>query len=197
MPTLFQIPESPGLFVDAALTDEANSLLFLSVWGRDTAAHEFIARLSLKPGDGGLDSFRIKPLAGEGGTRLINAGNAERLEKLTARTAQTLFGSLTQMWLFDPLCQQPDLSNRRALVLARSGDDPKAIEDRVWRAVLDTCHLPLLPYWRPTILAACRDREWTKPLPGHGIDAVRIDLSPEAVEPVISGLIRHSALTLD
>ena len=197
MSSLFQIPDSPGLFVDAALTDEAYSLLFLSVWGRDTPAQEFIARLSLKPSEGGLDSFRIKPVSGEGRARLINTGNVERLEKLTGRTAQTLFGSLTQMWMLDPLCQQPDLSNRRALVLARPGEAPAVMEDRVWRAVLDTCHLPLLPHWRSTILTVCQDREWTKPLPGHGLDAVRIDLSPEAVEPVITGLIRHHALTLD
>jgi hypothetical protein len=197
MPTLFQILESPGLFVDAALTDESCSLLFLSVWGRDTAAQEFIARLSLKPSDGGLDSFRIKPVSGDGRARLINTGNVERLEKLTGRTAQTLFGSLTQMWLFDPLCRQPDLSNRRALVLARTGEAPAVMEDRVWRVVRDTCHLPLLSHWRPTILTVCHDQEWTKPLPGHGLDAVWIELSPEAIEPVITGLIRHQALTLD
>lgn len=35
-PALLSISEAPGLFADAVLTDEAQNLLFLSVWGRDS-----------------------------------------------------------------------------------------------------------------------------------------------------------------
>jgi len=57
---LMQVDEAPELFADAILVDAADNLLFLSLWGRDTALQEFLARLSLPSHEGGLDSFFLR-----------------------------------------------------------------------------------------------------------------------------------------
>ena len=54
---LMQIDVIPGLYVDASLVDAYDKLLFLSLWGRDTAIQEFLAGISLANEEGGINSF--------------------------------------------------------------------------------------------------------------------------------------------
>ncbi len=71
---LYQIEESPDLYVEACMYDEQCNLVFLSAWGRDTV-------------DG-----RRPPVF----------PNQDLLEKHTTRQFRgTLFGSLLNLWLFD------------------------------------------------------------------------------------------------
>ena len=45
-PSIGHILEMPDLQVDALCTDQDGYLSFLSVWGRDTATQELLARLT-------------------------------------------------------------------------------------------------------------------------------------------------------
>jgi len=44
--SLMQLDVIPDLYVDASLVDTCDKLLFLSLWGRDTAIQEFLAGIS-------------------------------------------------------------------------------------------------------------------------------------------------------
>src|SRR5690606_15457783 len=44
---LYRIDECPDLMTDGCVGDEQGNLVFLSVWARDTAVQEFLARLTL------------------------------------------------------------------------------------------------------------------------------------------------------
>ena len=196
-PVLMSIPDAPGLFADAVLTDEGNNLLFLSLWGRDTAVQEFRARLSLPVREGGLDHFRLEAQ----GTPFVQVGNRERLVTDSGRTPpQMIFGSLVHLWLYDRLAVEPDRVNRRALLLYRPDEASTAegrtsLRHRLWSQVTETCHLPLLPEWRDTVLAAFEAAGWIKPLQGVGLAAYALDLGDGAVENVVSRLIQERRLT--
>lgn len=194
-PLLMPITETPGLYADAVLTDEGHNLLFLSLWGRDTAVQEFRARLSLPVHEGGLDNFRLE------GLPFVQVGNPERLVTDSGRTpSQLIFGSLVHLWLYDRLAVEPDRANRRALLFYRPAEESTAegqwsLRDRLWSLVTETCHLPLLPAWRDTLLEAFQAAGWIKTLQGVGVAAYALDLGDDAVETVISRLIRERRLT--
>lgn len=48
--TLYRIDECPDLMADGCVGDEHGNLVFLSIWARDTAVQEFLARLDPRPG---------------------------------------------------------------------------------------------------------------------------------------------------
>lgn len=196
-PALMPISDAPGLFADAVLTDEGNNLLFLSLWGRDTAVQEFRGRLSLPVREGGLDNFRLEAE----GTPFVQVGNPDRLVTDSGRTPpQMIFGSLVHLWLYDRLAVEPDRANRRALLLYRpdeasTAEGETSLRHRLWSQVTETCHLPLLAEWRDTMLAAFEAAGWIKTLQGVGVAAYALDLGDDAVENVVSRLIQERRLT--
>jgi hypothetical protein len=144
---LHRIDECPDLMVDGYVADRDGTLIFLSIWGRDTALQQFLARLTLGRGEGGLDHFHLV----RGAQSFPVFVDDERLEKrLTRGYRQTLFGSLVNCWLFDSRCLQPDKTNASALAL--SPRDSAHRTERLWELVKDTCPLPLLDHWRDIVL---------------------------------------------
>jgi len=53
--TLCRIDECPDLMAGGCVGDEQDNLVFLSIWARDTAVQEFLARLTLGRDEQGLD----------------------------------------------------------------------------------------------------------------------------------------------
>ena len=196
---LLPVVDAPGLYADAVLTDDSDNLLFLSLWGRDTAIQEFRARLSLPEREGGLDGFRLE--RPDGRRIFAQVGDSGRLASESGRTSsRTIFGSLVHLWLYDRLATQPDRANRRALLLYEAVDEPSAapleLWERLWAQVRETCHLPLLPHWRTTLLDAFQRSGWIRRMEGVGICAYAINLVEEEVEKTITGLIRSGKLAI-
>nr|WP_298411713.1 hypothetical protein [uncultured Halomonas sp.] len=50
--TLWRLKQTSELFLDSYVADGDNAV-FLSLWGRDTAIHELIAKLTLPLAEGG------------------------------------------------------------------------------------------------------------------------------------------------
>src|SRR3546814_7620426 len=89
---------------------------FRTFWSRDTAVSEFLARLTLGRDEQGLDQFHV--ITEQGASIPVFVGNVENLEKrITRAYRRTLFGSLTNVWLFDRRCVKPDKANASALAL--------------------------------------------------------------------------------
>ena len=103
-PTIGHILEMPDLQVDALCTDQDGYLSFLSVWGRDTATQELLARLTLPANETAslIQGFNL---------RLDNKSSTstnkilvipDLLEKNFSRTfGRTKFGSINNLWLYD------------------------------------------------------------------------------------------------
>ncbi len=98
-PSIGHILEMPDLQVDALCTDQDGYLSFLSVWGRDTATQELLARLTLPANETAslIQGFNL---------RLDNKSSTstnkilvipDLLEKTFSRTfGRTKFGSIRQ-----------------------------------------------------------------------------------------------------
>jgi hypothetical protein len=138
---LYRIDECGDVMADACVCGEDGDLVFLSVWARDTAIQQFLARLTLGRDEDGLDQFHL--ITDQGGSVPVFVPSVERLEKrLTRSYRRTLFGSLVNLWLFDRRCIRPDKATTSALaLLPRAAADPTS---RLWLLVKETCPLPLL-----------------------------------------------------
>lgn len=192
--SLYRIDECSDLMADACVCNEQGEFIFLSVWARDTAIQQFIARLTLGRAEDGLDQFHL--ITDQGGSVPVSVGAVDRLEKrLTRAYRRTLFGSMTNLWLFDRRCTQPEKSTASALaLLPRSATDPTA---RLWRLVKDTCPLPLLEHWQVPVLALLRDRKMLKALPMAlgPLQGFRLGLDVPVLTDALGDLIRQDVLT--
>ena len=192
--TLYRIDECPDVMADACVGDDQGNLIFLSIWARDTAVQQFLARLTLGRDEQGLDQFHV--ITDQGGNVPVFIGNVDRLEKrMTRAYRRTLFGSLSNVWLFDRRCVKPDKANASALALLPRDSAHRL--DRLWMLVRDTCPLPLLDHWRETVLELLQSREMLArlpfalgPLEGH-----RLAIDVPALTLALGSLIRSDALT--
>ena len=192
--TLYRIDECPDVMADACVGDDQGNLIFLSIWARDTAVQQFLARLTLGRDEQGLDQFHI--ITDQGGSVPVFIGNVDRLEKrMTRAYRRTLFGSLSNVWLFDRRCVKPDKANASALALLPRDSAHRL--DRLWMLVRDTCPLPLLDHWRETVLELLQSREMLArlpfalgPLEGH-----RLAIDVPALTLALGSLIRSDVLT--
>lgn len=212
---MFQIDQCADVFVDGCVRNEASQLMFLSLFGRDTATKELLARIQLGKNQDGLQELRLKGLGDQAGqTHTIYVGDPNRLEKYTGRLPKgNLFGNLTHMWIFDPIIQAPDKGAQQAWLVERISADKTAHElhmrARAWDAVCHLSSVPLLPHWREAVLEAiwptmvCEfgksgtgdyNPRFSEPL--GGMSAVRVRLT-EQFEATISSLIRDGTLTLE
>jgi hypothetical protein len=189
---LYRLDECPDLMADGCVGDEHGNLVFLSIWARDTAVQEFLARLTLGRSEQGLDRFH---LVTEQASIPVFVGNVENLEKRTTRAfRRTLFGSMVHLWLFDKRCVKPDKANASALALL-----PKAVSDhteRLWALVQETCPLPLLDHWRDAVVELLRSQDMLTrlpfalgPLEGH-----RLAFDVTALTTALGEFIRNGTL---
>ncbi len=186
--TMMTLSAIADVYADAYLADDSGSLLFLSVWGRDTALQKLLARLQLPRSENGIREFTLA--SGEF-KKLVRVPNVDELDKATLSVGLTIFGPLTQLWIIDKLALDPDLVNHRALMLhgVESPVDP-------WPLVKTVCPLPLLDEWRECFLSRCRQRQWIRSLEnGVGIAGTLIELDDE-LEPMITEMIQRGELIL-
>ncbi|MGQ0697509.1 MAG: hypothetical protein ACT4PZ_04630 [Panacagrimonas sp.] len=189
---LYRIDECPDLMTDACVGDEQGHLVFLSIWARDTAVQEFLARLTLGRDEQGLDQFHVVT---EGASIPVFVGNVENLEKRSTRVyRRTLFGSLTNVWLFDRRCVKPDKANASALALLPRDSAHRL--DRLWTLTQDTCPLPLLDHWRDIVLELLQSRQMLSRLPlAFGpLEGHRLALDVAALTQALGDLIRNGVL---
>ncbi|MBN91699.1 MAG: hypothetical protein CL954_07835 [Erythrobacteraceae bacterium] len=191
---LYRIDECSDLMADACVCGDQGDLIFLSVWARDTAIQQFLARLTLGRDEDGLDQFHL--ITDQGGSVPVFVPSVERLEKrLTRSYRRTLFGSLVNLWLFDRRCVRPDKSTTSALaLLPRAAADPTS---RLWLLVKETCPLPLLDHWQEAVMALLRDRDMLHDLPVAlgPLQGFRLGLDVPALTEALGGLIRQGVLT--
>jgi len=206
------ILECPDLIVDACVVDkQTHDLIFISVWGRDTAVQQLLARLT-------LDSTAAESLKSGIGlkvgshTRPVFFHDTDKLEKRTSREYPgTLFGSLLNLWLFHPQCTAPDSSQHSAYVLLQPpkaqqeaepalshlGDLPQATRARLASALLNLAPFPILPEWADVALDEVQKQQMLSQQETLFGDVLgyRLHLDVDRLEQAISGLIRSYQLT--
>ena len=93
-----QIPRPDGRWPSSVT--RTIGLVFISLWARATATVQNFCPPHLSRDEQGLDQFH---LITERGANIWSSSAAENLES-AARLRHALFGSLTNIWLFDRRC---------------------------------------------------------------------------------------------
>ena len=191
---MLEINDIPGVFCDAHLVDDSG-VRFMSIWGRDTAIQEFLARLFLPERDGGIRSFRVGGSA-VAGACIVSITDPDQLIRLTARRSGTVFGELVHVWLYDRIAVDADQANGRALLLQHEGWDDGL--EAIWQLLKQVLWLPVLDHWQGVLLARLDEMGCLRRFNGYRIQALEIDLSDrERVEDELSFLVRSHHLVLE
>jgi hypothetical protein len=198
---VFAIHEISDLFVDACVQDGEGNLLFLSVYGRDTSLSQFYAALQLGTGDGGIRSFRID----SDPVRQVAVGNVDDLDKHHGRLPPTLFGALSQSFVFSKRVCAIDKANGSAVLLyplaerSMTRSDVNLIDRKLWSLVCQLSPVALLDHWQVILLDACpglsqsfADAAYP---PIGNISGWRVQL-PATFAELVSQLIRAGRLQL-
>lgn len=197
-----QMEELSDLFIDACLCDENLNLIFMSVWGRDTAIYELLGRITLNASDPlSLRSFNL--ILDE--QRIPVYLNVDLLEKrLTRGYKGTYFGSLVHVWLFDNRIAVPDLANHSTYLLentVQAVSDISALSElelqKLWSQIVELAPFPLLDHWRERVMQEVVRHHMVrlmKPLLGQ-LTCWRIHLNADVIQNHISHMIRSGLLT--
>jgi len=200
----YKLRELSDLYADACVRDKFGQLMFLSLYGRDTAVQQLLAAFTLKVTEGGLNTFHLQDP--EGRDHAVYVGTADRLEKFTGKLPRdNLFGNLVHLWLYDPALIRPDRSNMVAWVLVDGVDAPSGqadvIRSRVWGLYKLLSPVPLLDTWQQAVLSRTWDEAVTlmaeTPYPPLGrISAARVSL-PDHFPETVSGMVKAGDLALE
>lgn len=196
---MFHIDQCADVFVDACVRNEASQLMFLSVFGRDTATKELMARIQIAKGSEGLGELRLKGYGEhQGQSHTVFIADPKGLDKLTGRLPKGMFGELTHLWIFQPVVRAPDKGAKQAWLidhLERSVQTSQLMRERVWAAVCDMASVPLLPHWREPVLEAIwKDMVFEM---GHYASDASSSYSPRFSEPLGKVVAYRVALTDD
>lgn len=190
---LQRLEEAPELFLDSYVAD-GDSAVFLSFWGRDTAIHELMAKLTLPIAEGGWDSLTLT-----GGRPVRLHLNRDRLGKRATRTYRhTRFGSLLNLWLYDQRCQEPDRANRQCYAIFNEHDSRQDKSAMLWSRLRDLAAFPLLDHWRPTVVQLLLEHGAIRMLDrtSEQLSGVWIDLSLTSVQEAIGQRIHSGELAI-
>jgi hypothetical protein len=214
---MFAILNCVDVYVDACVRNEAGQLMFMSMFGRDTATRELMARIQLASGQ---DSLRELTLQGygpyKGQKHTVQVADAKELDKLTGRLPKGLYGELTHVWIFHPSIKGVDKGAKRAWIIEHGRAlNQDMLKTRVWQTVCELADIPLLQHWREPVLRQIWDSMVfemgkTNPDPNTGaagvapqfckplgpVQACQVRLADSFAEQV-SKLIRAGILSLE
>ncbi len=197
--TLFNVD---GIFCDALVHDDQDSLIFASLWGRDTAIQELLARLTLSSSEDGISDLVFKYPSATG-LKSVHLNDRNRLDKLTGRMPKAnILGDMVQLMLFDKLVQAPDYANRKGYLLFDGR--PKSVSqinntdhgNQIWHTFKSICHLPMLDRWQQRIEKLLKTEGWMTCYSGFNASVIAIDLPETEFDDIISQMIVDGELTI-
>lgn len=194
---LHRIEGFADLWADACIQDDEGDLVFLSFYGRDASAMQFISALELGKQGGGITDFHLVNVQGQ--RQHVYTGAVDRLGKHSGRLPrQNVFGPLSHLWIYDKRLQEIDKVNRIAWIVDLD-EDRHALELRTWEMVKTLSPVALLDAWRDPLMAWCHAQGAISEL-GQGryprigsVSAVRVSISDHFLR-FVSQSVRDSAL---
>lgn len=199
---LFKILEISDLYADACIRDTSGELVFLSLYGRDTAINQLLAAFQLGDREGGFSSIRL--LDEESGVQhRVSVRRAESLTKFSGRLPKgKLLGNLVQTWVYDPCLVTPDRVSKTGWVLldeSLEGDGARQhLIDRVWAMYQHLSPVPLLDSWKEVVLRASEVQcltmmDATDNPPLGRVSAVHVSLT-DMFSEFVSRLVKQRAI---
>lgn len=196
---LYVIREQGDVFVDAAAADDHGQLLFVSLYGRDTAIQQFMSRLHLRGKEGGVDRLRFADPETYEVELEVLVGDPNRLDKVTGRLPkENLFGNLVHAWIFDSSVVEVDKASRSGWYMHSTTTGPASNESarHIWSLVTSLSSVPLMEHWQePVVEMLGTEGIRSSRAVGH-VAATRVAL-PDDFEAQVSGLVIDGTLAPD
>lgn len=193
---VYVIDECPDLMVDAYVFDASFNMLFLSLWGRDTAIQSFIACLTLSQDEQGLKVIHL--INAVGGELPVHFASVDTLKKKLARIQRkTLFGALTHLWLYDTRLIQPDITNAHAYLLLPQNSSEEHQHERIWQMIKSNSSLPLLDHWKSTVINLLERTQMLTVLPQSGMGQLtgyELKIETDQLAQLIGAEIKNNVL---
>lgn len=198
--TIGQLAELPDVSVDACIIDHTGKLVFLSLWGRDTATSELLARLTLPRNESESLVSGITFKTAHDSLRI--SITPELLEKHFSRTfSRTKFGAINNLWLFDSRAVVPDRANLKSLVFLQGASVELELHPDFGKVIAQLINLspvPILPEWAAAVASECMALDMIhvhNTLLGNVV-CVEIDLDQDALERRMSQMIMSGQLNI-
>ncbi len=179
-----QIQEVHGVFVDAVLTDEADNLIFISLWGRDTSIRELQARITLGDTDSGLTGLNIYR-SGTGVKQYVDLFNAASLEQVAGRINDSILGGLVHCFLYQKAVVYPDLANHRSILIHQESINETDHISTLWNTIKAICPIPLLDHWCDVLLPIMKESGMISSLSGINQCGTKIAIDEEQMAAIV------------
>jgi len=178
------IREIHGIFVDSVLTDEADNLVMISLWGRDTSIRELQSRITLGDVEGGLSAFNL--VDSEHKIKcFVKVGDKDKLEQMTGRVHTTILGELVHCFLYPQEIIKPDLANHRAILIYQSDDAPDSYTAHLWNMIKAICPIPVLDHWGGVLIPIMKQTEMITSLTGIRQCGIKIAIDIDRLADIV------------
>jgi len=193
----FILKDIPDLLCDCLVIDSDNNLVFLSVWGRDTAMQELLAKLTI----GSSSNVGLTDI------RLVNRLNLRfhaklpkdsEYDKKTQKFQHPRFGTLNHAWIFDKRIKQPCRENQSAMLMFEENTSPDMINRSILQTIKQLTSIPLLDHWQASVIEIAKDNDMikTNKVLGRPMRSFTINLNENIMVDKVSELIQNKTLTL-
>lgn len=191
------LKDIPDLLCDGCVVDSDDNLIFLSVWGRDTAMQELLGKLTI----GSSSNMGLTDI------RLLNRFNLQSYAKLTKdreydkRTQKfqhPQFGMLSHAWIFDSRMKTPCRTSQSAVLMFDGAIHQAVIDDCLFENIKHLTVIPLLDHWKKAVMTIAKAHDMIKDntVLCHQLKSMTIRLNEPVLAEHIGHLIQKNALTL-
>ncbi|WP_392562277.1 hypothetical protein RHO12_01970 [Orbus sturtevantii] len=193
----FTLKDIPDLLCDSYIVDSNDNLVFLSVWGRDTAMQELLAKLTIGSSSNvGLTDIRLVNRL----NLLFHAKltNDSEYNKKTQKFYHSQFGTLNHAWIFDKRIKQPCRENQSAMLMFEENTSPDMNNMSIFQTIKQLTSIPLLDHWQTSVIEIAKDNDMIKAnlVLGRPIQSFTINLNENIMVDKVSELIQNKTLTL-
>ncbi|MCT6866451.1 MAG: hypothetical protein M3Z63_00080 [Gilliamella apicola] len=189
---IFTLDDFPDLKVDCCITNDKSELIFISIWGRDIALYELLAKITLDTAGGNHLISRIKYNKDYYIQLRSNITYTKKIEKV-----KTSFGFLTQVFIFDERILKANPETKSRIILSKITDErPTA---HYFSAIQEISTIPMLKSWSNEIISIVNQCEMMiehNPIVGR-YKATTITISEDKLAKEMSVRMRSGILTLE
>lgn len=188
---ILTLQDIPDLKCDSCVANNDSELIFMSIWGRETAIQELFAKLTL--GETSKHGLSVIQFTNYNQVRLAEG---QHYAKRTLKLNKTQFGALIHAFIFDKRIIEPNRDSNSMITLFKS--DFGSLIPCYFDAVKLLTSIPLLDHWADEIVLIAEQQEMInehKPIVGD-IYASTITVDDITLTQSVSQKIRAGSLTL-
>ncbi|MCX8578690.1 hypothetical protein J3U21_04670 [Gilliamella sp. B2776] len=191
MSNILILQDIPDLKCDCCIANNDSELIFLSVWGKDTAMQELFAKLTIgETTKHGLKDIKLNH-------HRVFLAEGKHYAKRTLKVTKTLFGSLIHAFIFDKRIIEPNRDSNSMISIYKK-EDISTIYNRYFDAIKTLSSVPFLEHWADEIVSIAKQQGMIKEHKAivGDIDATTIIVNDTILTQIMSQNIRDGILTL-